>query len=125
MKKLFTFLTLSILLQAQIAIAATVTECNRNFGLDVAGCAQVTAGSKKACVDDAKVAKISCLSGENSCLNTCTNTYNAAVTTCQVNNDPSFCGGIIDCEQVFIQQRTACINAANSTLTSCQVSCQL
>ena len=124
MKTLLSFLAVACLLQAQIAIAATDTECQKNFGLDVSGCAQVTPGSKKACVEDAKVAKVACLSGVNLCMNTCQSTYDSSVVTCKANNDPSVCGGFYDCEQVILQQQTDCIATASGTRTSCQASCQ-
>ncbi len=135
MKKLAMLLLTLSFAQVQFAGAATELECNKEFGQNVSNCSQSVdtnsldpqqrSAVHKACIDDAKAAKVVCQSGVNQCLVTCKATQTAAISSCQSSFDPDSCGGNAFCEGIIISQRQACIGNADAAFASCQTSCEL
>jgi hypothetical protein len=119
-------------LHAQLAFADT---CGREFGLDVAYCAQSTdflnlspkerADEKKMCVAEANAAKEACQSGVNLCVTACQTAYDTNVFNCEQTYDPAACGGNVSCEAVILSFQANCISSATNTFNSCISNCQL
>ena len=87
--------------------------CERNYGLTVAACAQsldflalnVRARARKACVQDAKLAKAACASPDDD---------GGSVTVCEVTYDPAVncTPDNLACKQIVTQRRSDCLSAA-------------
>ncbi len=135
MNKIYSLILIALFFQFQIATAATDLQCQKDFGQNLSSCTQsidtqsvdpkLRSEVHKACVNDAKAAKVTCLAGVNQCVLTCDSSRNTAVTTCQTTYNPAECGGNLICEEILAQQRNDCIAEADSTLISCKASCQL
>jgi len=128
-------LMFAALLMTSAQAFAADNVCQKNFGAAVSQCAKnldflapnIRAGAQKACVDDAKLAKVVCESGtvDNSqCLNACQATYESNVISCQNAYNPAQCGGNLACEAYYINQRADCISNSVNILNSCSQSCQ-
>ena len=126
------------LLLAQAAVAADNT-CEKNFGLDVAYCAQTLNDTQfsspkekgewqKACVDQAKINKMVCEAGgppPPTCSQQCQINYDAAVLTCNqtYNAQLIVCGASISCQMKAATDQANCLNAALNTLNACLAAC--
>ena len=106
----------ALFLQTQISMMADDNQCEKNFGLAVAQCAQSLRslspserpGAQKACVGQAKIAKAACLSAINLCLNNCQAIYDI---------------NVIACEQLPLQDQPDCLSSVLNVLMACRASC--
>jgi hypothetical protein len=138
MKSSFALVIALVLIQAGVSFAADNT-CEKNFGLDVAYCAQTLNDTQfsspkekgqwaKACVDQAKINKMVCESGvpsPDACLQQCQITYDADALSCQQTFDPNtHCAfGDLFCISDFQAQLTQCLSNAVDGLNACNAAC--
>jgi len=121
---------------AQAAVAADNT-CEKNFGLDVAYCAQTIQNTQfstpkervdwqKACVDQAKINKMVCESGgppPPTCTEQCQIQYDTNALLCRQQYDPTICGGSVSCEQAVLLNQAACLSQALTVFNTCVAAC--
>jgi len=133
-RAIFSLLTV-FLVQSQLSFADDNT-CEKEFGLDVAYCAQSRdfsvlepkdrGAEQKACVDDAKATKELCESGSgDQCLNTCEATYNSSVGICEQTYTQTVlnCGPNLICIAIAENTRAACIASAVTVFNTCVANC--
>lgn len=134
LKKMFFALAL-MAVTAPVAFAQDTTtqkqECLRQFSTDVVACGKSantlvdSAGptAVKACIAAAATSKNDCLNGNSQCVQACDATFNQAVSSCQIQWDPSSCGGNTFCEDIVSQNLVQCTADAEAARSSCVASC--
>ncbi len=131
-------ITVALVLSSTLANAADNT-CEKNFGLDVAYCAQTLNNTKfsspkekgewqKACVDQAKINKMTCEAGGTppTCSQQCQINYDASTLSCHQVWDPL----IASCDPtdsnciVFLTHLLdSCLSTSLVTLNACLAAC--
>jgi hypothetical protein len=119
------------------AASAALTECAKDFGLDVAFCSkaydsltspEARSTYQKGCVAQAKMDKALCQSGTDpvqTCLNNCNAAFDSSEAVCEADyqDDLFACGTNSVCQIIAAGDRAACISAATDTLNTCSASC--
>lgn len=120
----------AVLVVSMTSVVFAAVNCDQQFGLDIAACSQSLntlelsekerAEAQKACVVDARAAKLACKSGASTCATNCKNTYTTSVTECQTTYDPGLCQSNVTCEVLMIQQRAVCLDTVVDTVAVCE-----